>query len=99
MGPEGFEPPPYRLKGGYAAITPRPQRKRGGRFSRDGMTMAFLAFLRVKRPGLAGHLALWIATKASEVTSAPQELTARIPVARPCLQPESATALSVLGMS
>jgi hypothetical protein len=25
IGPEGVEPPPYRLKGGYAAFTPRPQ--------------------------------------------------------------------------
>ena len=25
MGPEGVEPTPYRLKGGYAAITPRPR--------------------------------------------------------------------------
>jgi hypothetical protein len=24
IGPEGVEPPPYRLKGGYAAFTPRP---------------------------------------------------------------------------
>jgi hypothetical protein len=26
IGPEGFEPTPCRLKGGYAAITPRPHR-------------------------------------------------------------------------
>ena len=26
VGPEGVEPTPYRLKGGYAAITPRPFR-------------------------------------------------------------------------
>src|SRR5262245_57100749 len=26
VGPEGFEPTPNRLKGGYAAITPRPRR-------------------------------------------------------------------------
>src|SRR5437899_11804077 len=26
VGPEGVEPTPCRLKGGYAAITPRPQR-------------------------------------------------------------------------
>jgi hypothetical protein len=25
LGPEGVEPSPYRLKGGYAAITPQPQ--------------------------------------------------------------------------
>src|SRR5262245_47420075 len=29
LGPEGVEPTPYRLKGGYAAITPRPQIGRG----------------------------------------------------------------------
>ena len=25
VGPEGFEPPPFRLKGGYAAVTPQPR--------------------------------------------------------------------------
>src|SRR5438132_13030234 len=25
IGPEGVEPTPYRLKGGYAAVTPRPR--------------------------------------------------------------------------
>src|SRR5437870_12573942 len=28
LGPEGFEPTPCRLKGGYAAVTPRPRRSR-----------------------------------------------------------------------
>ena len=32
VGPEGVEPTPYRLKGGYAAVTPRPQ----GRVGRIG---------------------------------------------------------------
>src|SRR6266567_1326751 len=34
MGPEGVEPTPYRLKGGYAAITPQPRRRVGYRFKR-----------------------------------------------------------------
>src|SRR5262245_13784407 len=25
VGPEGLEPPPFRLKGGYAAVTPQPR--------------------------------------------------------------------------
>ena len=31
-GPEGVEPTPYRLKGGYAAITPQPQTGEGAAF-------------------------------------------------------------------
>jgi hypothetical protein len=34
LRPEGLEPPPYRLKGGYAAITPRPP----GRVGRSGFS-------------------------------------------------------------
>ena len=32
VGPEGVEPSPYRLKGGYAAITPQPQIGEGAAF-------------------------------------------------------------------
>src|SRR5262245_16186419 len=32
LGPEGVEPSPYRLKGGYAAITPQPQIGEGAAF-------------------------------------------------------------------
>src|SRR5262249_5461043 len=35
LGPEGLEPPPYRLKGGYAAITPRPRMGRTYAFQPD----------------------------------------------------------------
>ena len=50
VGPEGFEPSPFRLKGGCAAVTPRPQKGRGRmRFSRSRANIVVL--LAVVRGG------------------------------------------------
>lgn len=52
MGPEGLEPPPCRLKGGYAAITPRPRQHEAWRFQRGSRLMSFSS-TTVVRGGIA----------------------------------------------
>src|SRR5665213_4446734 len=44
LGPEGFEPPPGRLKVCYAAVTPRPQMRTWLRLSDRSCSMLFLLF-------------------------------------------------------
>jgi hypothetical protein len=59
VGQEGVEPTPYRLKGGYAAITPRPQTRRG-RIGFSGYRKAMFLSPELVRGGInkkAGHLA------------------------------------------
>src|SRR5437868_4610759 len=52
MGPEGFEPTPYRLKGGYAAITPRPRMRRG-RIGLSGSRRTMIVSPKIVRGGIA----------------------------------------------
>jgi hypothetical protein len=52
MRPEGVEPTPYRLKGGYAAITPRPQIGRG-RIGFRGYRRTMFRSPQVLRGGIA----------------------------------------------
>ena len=54
VGPEGVEPTPCRLKGGYAAITPRPRRSsRTYGFQRVATNHHSLPSLQVVRGGIA----------------------------------------------
>src|SRR6516225_9139992 len=54
VGPEGVEPTPYRLKGGYAAITPRPfGSNRTYRFQRVSTNHDFFLSCQVVRGGIA----------------------------------------------
>ena len=52
VGPAGVEPTPYRLKGGYAAITPRPRMRRG-RIGFSGYRRAMFLSPEVVRGGIA----------------------------------------------
>src|ERR1700682_4424300 len=52
LGPEGFEPTPCRLKGGYAAVTPRPRRS-VGRIGLSGYRRTMIAPPQVVRGGIA----------------------------------------------
>src|SRR5438128_12262067 len=52
MGPEGVEPTPCRLKGGYATITPRP-RRRVGRIGLSGYRRTMVFPPQLVRGGIA----------------------------------------------
>ena len=52
VGPAGVEPTPYRLKGGYAAITPRPRMSRG-RNGFSGRQRTIFRSPKVVRGGIA----------------------------------------------